>query len=118
VHWQNRAQFFGLAAQLMRQVLVDHARARSAAKRHGNGLTLALEDVAVPAKKQEIDLIALDRALEGLAALDTRQAHIVELRYFGGLSIDETSHVLGISPATVKREWATARTWLYQELSG
>ena len=101
----------------MRQVLVDSARRRSAAKRRGDALTLTLDGLADPAVKAEIDLIALDRALEGLAALDARQAHIVELRFFGGLSIEDTSHVLGLSPATVKREWATARTWLYQELS-
>lgn len=117
VHWQNRAQFFGLAAQLMRQVLVDHARRRSAAKRHGNRLTLTLDDIAASTRNREIDLVALDNALNGLAAMDARQAQIVELRFFGGLSIEDTSHVLGISPATVKREWATARTWLYQEMS-
>jgi RNA polymerase sigma factor (TIGR02999 family) len=116
VHWSSRAQFFGLAAQLMRQILVDCARKRNASKRRANILTLTVDDVAAPHGKEEIDLIALDRALEGLAALDARQAHIVELRFFAGLSIEDTSHVLGLSVATVKREWATARTWLYQEL--
>lgn len=117
VHWQNRAQFFALAAQLMRQILVDHARARSAKKRKGNGVTLTLDEAAAMPKKREVDLIVLDHALTGLAALDARQSQIVELRFFGGLSIEDTSHVLGISPATVKREWATARTWLYQEMN-
>jgi RNA polymerase sigma factor (TIGR02999 family) len=117
VHWQNRAQFFGLAAQLMRQILVDHARARNAAKRKGIALTLTLDQAAALPKRQRVDLMALDHALNGLAALDARQSQIVELRFFGGLSIEDTSHVLGISPATVKREWATARTWLYQEMS-
>lgn len=114
--WQNRHHFFGVAAQLMRQILVDHARKRRAAKRGGNGVTLTLDEaVAVPLER-EVDLIALDDALNGLAALDLRQSQIVEMRFFGGLSIEDTSQVLGISTATVKREWATARTWLYAEL--
>lgn len=117
VHWQNRAQFFALAAQLMRQVLVDHARAKNAAKRKGDSLTLTLEAGVASHKKQRVDLVALNDALNALAVLDSRQSQIVELRFFGGLSIEDTSHVLGISPATVKREWATARTWLYQEIS-
>ena len=101
----------------MRRLLVDHARKHNAAKRGGNNLTLALdESVALPAK-HEIDLTVLDDALNTLATLDPRQANIVEMRFFGGLSIDETSHVLGISPATVKREWTTARTWLYDEMT-
>jgi RNA polymerase sigma factor (TIGR02999 family) len=116
VHWQSRAQFFALAAKLMRLILVDHARARNAAKRKGNALTLTLDQAGALVKKEEIDLVALDTALKSLAALDARQAQIVELRFFGGLSIEDSSHVLGVSPATVKREWATARTWLYQEL--
>ena len=117
VHWQNRAQFFGLAAQLMRQILVDHARARNAAKRKGNALTLTLDQAATLPKSQKVDMMVLDHALNGLAVLDARQSQIVELRFFGGLSIEDTSHVLGISPATVKREWATARAWLCQEMS-
>ena len=117
VQWQNRAQFFGLAAHLMRQVLVDHARSRGAQKRQGDRLTLTLDEVVALPQKRDFDLIALDDALNGLAALDARQAHIVELRFFAGLSIEDTSHVLSISPATVKREWATAPIWLYQELS-
>jgi RNA polymerase sigma-70 factor, ECF subfamily len=115
--WQNRHHFFGVAAQLMRQILVDHARKRRAAKRGGgNGMTLTLDEAVSVPLEREVDLIALDDALNGLAALDLRQSQIVELRFFGGLSIEDTSRVLGISPATVKREWATARTWLYAEL--
>jgi RNA polymerase sigma factor (TIGR02999 family) len=114
--WQHRHHFFGVAAQLMRQILVDHARKRHAAKRGGDGITLTLDEaVAVPLER-EVDLIALDDALNSLAALDPRQSQIVELRFFGGLSIEDTSHTLGISPATVKREWAIARTWLHAEL--
>ena len=113
---QSRAQFFALAARLMREILVDHARRRRASKRNGSPLTLALQDAASLPKRSAVDLIALDNALNGLARLDARQSQIVELRFFGGLSIEDTSNLLGISPATVKREWATARTWLYQEL--
>jgi RNA polymerase sigma factor (TIGR02999 family) len=116
VHFENRAHFFAVASQLMRHILVDHARKHNAAKRGGNNLTLVLDEaVALPAKS-ELDLAALDDALNTLATLDARQANIVEMRFFGGLSIDETSKVLGISPATIKREWATARTWLYDEM--
>jgi RNA polymerase sigma factor (TIGR02999 family) len=116
IHIENRAHFFAIASRLMRCILVDHARKRNAAKR-GNNLTLALdEDVALPAKST-VDLAVLDEALNALAALDPRQASIVEMRFFGGLSIDETSKVLGVSPATVKREWATARTWLFDEMT-
>jgi RNA polymerase sigma factor (TIGR02999 family) len=117
VHWQNRVHFYAVAAQLMRRILVDHARKQSAAKRGGNHLTLILDEAVALPKKRELDLIALDDALNELAELDQRQSHIVELRFFGGLSIEDSSHVLGISPATVKREWATARTWLYQQMS-
>jgi len=113
---QNRAHFFAVAAQLMRQILVDFARKRHASKRGASNLTLTLnEAVAVP-NNRTLHLVALDDALQGLAALDARQSHIVELRFFGGLSIDETSEALGVSPATVKREWTSARAWLYREL--
>jgi RNA polymerase sigma factor (TIGR02999 family) len=113
---QNRAHFFAVAAQLMRQILVDFARKRHASKRGASNLTLTLnEAVAVPSNRT-LHLVALDDALQGLAALDARQSHIVELRFFGGLSIDETSEALGVSPATVKREWTSARAWLYREL--
>ena len=116
VSWQGRAQFFGLAARIMREILVDHARTRKAIKRKQSDFTLTLDQAASLPNKRAVDLVALDDALNGLAALDARQSRIVELRFFGGLSIEETSHVLGISPATVKREWTTARVWLYQEM--
>ena len=117
VHWENRVHFFAVAAQLMRRILVDHARKQRAAKRGGNHVTLVLDESLDLPKKRAVDLIALDDALTGLAALDSRQSQIVELRFFGGLSIEDASHVLGISPATVKREWATARAWLYEQMS-
>ena len=117
VHFENRAHFFAVASHLMRRILVDHARKHNAVKRGGDNLTLVLDDAVALPEKREVDLSALDDALTLLATLDARQANIVEMRFFGGLSIDETSHVLGISPATVKREWATARTWLYDEMT-
>jgi RNA polymerase sigma factor (TIGR02999 family) len=114
--WQNRAHFFGVAAQLMRHILVDHARGRLAAKRGAGAPRLALDpQIALP-QKREVDLVALDDALTRLATLDPQQSRLIELRFFGGLSIDETAVVLGISPATVKREWATARAWLQREM--
>lgn len=116
VHWENRAHFFAVAAQLMRRILVDHARKRNAAKRGAHNLTLSVEEsVALPAQR-EVDLVVLDEALNTLAALDQRQSRIVELRFFGGLTIKDTSRVLEMSPATVKREWATARAWLCAEM--
>jgi RNA polymerase sigma factor (TIGR02999 family) len=114
--WQNRAHFFGVAAQLMRHILVDHARNRAAAKRGAGAPRLALNPELAPAQKPGIDLVALDDALGKLAVLDSQQASLIELRFFGGLSIEEAAVVLGISPATVKREWATARAWLRREL--
>ncbi|PYU23869.1 MAG: RNA polymerase subunit sigma-70 [Acidobacteria bacterium] len=115
-HWQNRAHFFGVAAQLMRHILVDHARNRAAAKRGAGAPRLTLDpEVALP-KAREVNLVALDDALNQLAVLDLQQSRVVELRFFGGLSIEETSVVLGVSPATVKREWATARAWLQREM--
>lgn len=116
VRWENRAHFFAVAAQLMRRILVDHARRRNAAKR-GAQLTILVDDGADLAAKQELDLVMLDDALTSLAAVDERQSRIVELRFFGGLSIADTSQVLEISPATVKREWAMARAWLFAEMS-
>ncbi len=115
--WENRAQFFGVAAQVMRRVLVDHARARMSEKRGGGERTITLDDVHdVPEQSNGIDVIELHEALDKLAALDPKQARVVELRYFGGLTIDETADTLGISPATVKREWTFARAWLWREL--
>ena len=118
VHWENRRHFFAVAAQLMRRILVDHARKRNAAKRGGAQLTLLVDEAIEPSSQRELDLVALDDALKVLAELDERQSRIVELRFFGGLSIEDTSRLLEISPATVKREWSTARAWLYEEISG
>lgn len=114
--WQNRAHFFGVAAQLMRHILVDHARGRLAAKRGGGATRLALDPEVGSPGKADVDLLALDAALVKLSVLDTQQRRLVELRFFGGLSIEETAVVLNISPATVKREWVTARVWLKREL--
>lgn len=114
--WQDRAHFLAVAAQLMRHILVDHARARMTAKRGGGAPRLSLDAELIPVQKQEIDLVALDDALNKLAALDAQQSRLIELRFFGGLSIEETAVVLGVSPATVKREWATARAWLQREM--
>src|SRR6266481_8447524 len=114
--WQNRAHFFGVAAQLMRHILVDHARNRLAAKRGAGAPRLTLDpEIALP-QQREVDLVALDDALTKLATLDPQQSRLIELRFFGGLSIEETAVVLGISPAKVKREWATARAWLQREM--
>jgi len=114
--WENRAHFFGVAAQMMRHILVDHARSRAAAKRGGGAPRLSLDPEIALAHKQELDVVALDNALNKLAELDAQQSRLIELRFFGGLSIKDTAGVLGISPATVKREWATARAWLRREL--
>jgi RNA polymerase sigma factor (TIGR02999 family) len=113
----NRAHFFAVASHLMRQILVDYARKHRAVKRGANNLTLTLDEAIAVPKKRELELVALDDALNGLASLDARQCHIVELRFFGGLSIEETASVLGISPATVKRHWTTARVWLHHEMT-
>ena len=121
IQWKNRAQFFGVAAQLMRRILVDHARGRDAAKRGGGVAAITLEDVDAAAEQSSadaVDVLALHDAIERLAALDPDQARVVELRYFGGMSIEETAEVLGVSAATVKREWAVARAWLKRELDG
>lgn len=117
VSWHNRAHFFAVAAQIMRKILVDHAREKRAQKRDfGQKLSLD-EAVSLPNQKsREIDLIALDEALEKLNEFDKTQSKIVELRFFGGLTIEETAHALDISPATVKREWMVARTWLFREI--
>jgi len=117
VDWQSRAHFYGIAARLMRRTLVDHARRKSAKKRGGPQPTLSLTRV-VPGSEPDIDVVALDQALERLAGMDPRQVRLVELRYFGGLTIAETAEVMDISPATVKREWSSARAWLFRELGG
>ncbi|MGH9715626.1 MAG: sigma-70 family RNA polymerase sigma factor [Candidatus Acidiferrales bacterium] len=114
--WHSRAHFFAVAAQLMRHILVDHARSRGAAKRGAGAPRLTLNpEIALP-NKPEVDLVALDAALNKLAELDAQQSRLVEMRFFAGLSIEETAAVMGISPATVKREWSTARAWLQREL--
>jgi RNA polymerase sigma-70 factor (ECF subfamily) len=116
VTWESRAQFFAVAAQVMRRVLVDHARHKNAAKREGSQQRLALDDAVSFADDKELDILALEDALQSLESLDRRQAQIVELRFFGGLSIEEAAHVLKISPATVKREWVIAKAWFQREL--
>lgn len=114
--WQNRAHFFGTAARLMRQILVDYARSHRAAKRGGGACKLTLDAAVALSHQTDIDMIALDDALKALALLDPQQSRIVEMRFFAGLSIEDTSEVLGVSPATVKRDWTTARAWLFREL--
>ena len=120
--WQNRAHFFGIAAHLMRQILVEHARGRAAAKRGGGATRMTLDESLgmsmASAQQNEVDVIVLDKALQDLTELDAQQGRIVELRFFGGLTIEDTSEVLGISPATVKREWVTARAWLFRAMTG
>jgi RNA polymerase sigma factor (TIGR02999 family) len=118
VEWRNRAHFLGVAAQVMRRLLVDHARTRGRKKR-GSGLKVPIDDVDAAAPSEtDVDVVALDTALERLATLSPQQARIVELRYFGGLSLEETAEVLGVSTMTVKRGWAMARAWLHRELTG
>lgn len=116
--WQNRAHFFGIAAHIMRQILVEYARSRGAAKRGGSACKLTLDAAAATPQQMDVDVVALDKALNELSELDAQQSRIVELRFFGGLTIDDTSEVLGISPATVKRDWVTARAWLYRAMTG
>ncbi len=118
VQWQNRAHFFGLAAQIMRRILVDHARTRNSAKRGGDALQVTLSEAAGVAMQRTTDMVALDDALKTLEALDPRQNKVVELRFFGGLSLEETAEALRVSVATVRRDWSLAQAWLYRELSG
>ena len=115
--WENRAQFFGVVAQMMRRILVDYARARRAEKRGGGSLMVSLDAIAETSADSRIaDVLAIDEALEGLAAHDADQVRIIELRFFAGLSVEETARVLGRSPRTIKREWRLAKAWLYREL--
>lgn len=116
VNWQNRAQFFGIAAQMMRRILINHARERNAQKRQGYATKVSLDEAISVFENREVDLVALDEALDKLAALDSQQAQIVELRFFGGLTIDEAAEVIEISPATTKREWEAAKLWLRRQL--
>jgi RNA polymerase sigma factor (TIGR02999 family) len=115
--WQNRAHFFAVAAQAMRRILVDHARTRDAAKRGGGAPKASLEEAALLAEEQAVELLALDDALGDLARVDPRKSRVVELRYFGGLSVEETAEVLGVSPVTVMREWRAAKAWLLRAIS-
>ncbi len=114
--WQNRAQFFGIAAQLMRRILVDHARRHRAAKRGDGACTLSLEQAVGQVPVEPLDVLQLDHMLDQLATLDPHLGRVVELRFFGGLTVEETAAVLGVSPRTVKRDWRAARAWLYREL--
>jgi RNA polymerase sigma factor (TIGR02999 family) len=116
VPWQNRAHLFALAAQMMRRILVNHARDRKRLKRGGSRTLLTLDEVVHSANARSVDLVALDDALLALATLDDQKSRIIELRYFGGLTIAETATVLGVSPATVKNKWSVARAWLHREL--
>lgn len=116
VRWQGRAHFFAIAANLMRRILVDHARQRNAAKRGGSPVHVTLDRIVATAKQSNIDVLAIDEALTKLAAIDRQQAQIVELRFFSGLSVEETAAALGISPRTVKRDWSVARAWLRREI--
>ena len=117
INWQNRAHFFALAANTMRRVLIDHARAHTTGKRGGAAVRLSIEDVQIPLEQRAADLVALDEALEELAKFDERKSKIVEMRFFGGLTDEEIAEVLGVSSRTVLRDWKTARLWLYRELS-
>ena len=116
VHWDDRIHFFAVAAQLMRRILVDHARKHLAAKRGGEQVTLSLDERLAPAKSRPLDVVALDDALNELSRMNPQHSRIIELRFFAGLSIEETAQAIGISPATVKRDWGVARAWLYREL--
>ena len=117
VEWQNRAHFFAVAAQVMRHILVDHARTRNYAKRGGGAPKLPLDEAAALTEQRAGQLIALDDALRDLAALDERKSQIIELRFFGGLNLDETAEVMEISPSTVQREWRAAKAWLHHTMS-
>jgi RNA polymerase sigma factor (TIGR02999 family) len=117
VTWQNRAHFFAVAAQMMRRILVDHARTKRRDKRGGPERTLSLEEAITVSQGRVADLVELDEALVGLSKFDQRKSHVVELRFFGGLSVEETAEVLEVSPQTVMRDWKLAKAWLYDELS-
>lgn len=118
VRWQNRAHFFGFAAQTMRRILVDHARTKKAHKRGSGEPEISLDEVGEIGESRSIDVVALDDALRALETRSPRQARIVELRYFGGLTIEETAEVVSVSPSLISQEWTLARAWLYRELRG
>lgn len=117
VHWQNRAHFFGIAGELMRRILVDHARSRQSAKRGGDARHVPMEEEAIVSPERAADIIALDEALSVLTTIDSRKSRIVELRFFAGLSIEETAEVLAVSPGTVMRDWTLAKAWLRKEMT-
>jgi RNA polymerase sigma factor (TIGR02999 family) len=116
-HWEGRTHFFAIAAQLMRQILVDYARRHRASKRGSGVCMLTLGDVDALPQRKDVDVVALNDALNSLAEIDPRQSHVVELRFFAGLSLQETSEVMGIGTATVQRDWTAARAWLHREIS-
>jgi len=116
-HWEGRTHFFAIAAQLMRQILVDYARRHRASKRGSGVCMLTLGDVDALPQRKDVDVVALNDALNSLAEIDPRQSHVVELRFFAGLSLEETSEVMGIGTATVQRDWTAARAWLHREIS-
>jgi RNA polymerase sigma factor (TIGR02999 family) len=118
IRWQDRAHFLGISARLMRRVLVDHARARGYRKRGGGTLRVTLDEGLVASPDPALDILALDRALDALAAADLRKSRVIELRFFGGLSVEEAAEVLHVSPDTVKRDWRLAKLWLLRELEG
>jgi RNA polymerase sigma factor (TIGR02999 family) len=118
IQWQDRAHFLALSARLMRRILVDHARSRSYQKRGGGAANVTLDETIVASPERGIDLVALDDALEDLARVDARKSQVVELRFFGGLSVEETAEALKVSPETVTRDWRLAKVWLLREISG
>jgi RNA polymerase sigma factor (TIGR02999 family) len=115
--WESRTHFFAIAAQLMRQILVDYARRHGAAKRGGSVCKVSVEEAAMTSRGKDVDVVALDEALQALAKIDARQSRVVELRFFAGLSLEEISEALEIGPATVQRDWTAARAWLHREIS-
>jgi RNA polymerase sigma factor (TIGR02999 family) len=117
LHWKNRAHFFSIASRLMRRILVDLARAHYRGKRSGTALQVSLDEAAIVSRERAAELVALDEALTRLAAIDVRKSKVVELRFFGGMSVEEAAEALGVSPITVKRDWSTAKAWLYRELA-
>lgn len=118
IEWQSRSHFFSVASQMMRRVLIDYARAHASEKRGGRGPRLSLDEAAIAPEERAADLLALDEALKRLAETDERKSRVVELRFFGGLSISETAEVLGVHTATVERDWVVAKAWLYREIGG
>ena len=118
VRWQNRAHFFAIAAEMMRRILIDHARKQAYQKRGGGARDLPLDEAAVLTNERAAELVALDEALQSLAKIDERKARVIELRYFGGLTVEEVAEVLAVHPDTVTREWRRARAWLHRELQG